>query len=67
MNDKEKQYKVESALASGAFGKVFLVTDKESEKVYALKVLTKSQVCVFIERKINFFFFYLNFYNTNFR
>lgn len=44
MVDKEKQYKVECPLASGAFGKVFRVSDKETEKVYALKVLAKSQI-----------------------
>lgn len=37
-------FNIESCLGVGAFGKVFLVTKKDSGKKYAMKVLSKSEI-----------------------
>lgn len=37
-------FKIESALGRGAFGKVFLVTKKDTDKQFAMKVLSKAEI-----------------------
>lgn len=38
-------FQIESPLGRGAFGKVFLVTKKDSNMQYAMKVLSKAEIC----------------------
>lgn len=40
----ENKFDVVHEVAKGAFGKVYKVADKETGRVYALKVLSKSKV-----------------------
>lgn len=44
-NNFESNYTIKNSLARGAFGKVFRVVHNKTEEEFALKVLSKAQVC----------------------
>lgn len=44
----EHNYNILKEIASGAFGKVYKVQQKDTEEIFALKVLSKSKVSLFL-------------------
>lgn len=43
-DNTEEKYRIIKKLARGAFGKVYYVEERDTEKYYALKVVSKGQV-----------------------